>query len=298
MTAQDVALASFSPPPRRRSPPELTRWLCYGFSALALVVFGAMLVMLVVESLPVWRHSGIGGYLLGKRWFFRAREFGILPMIYGSLVVAGTAMGLASVLGVGAAIFLAEFVPHRLRLACKVMIELLAGVPSVVYGILGMLLLRDWIYRLFERFDLASGDTLLTGGVLLGIMVVPTVMTLSEDALRGVSFHQRQAARALGLNRTEVVLWVSLPGALPGLCAALLLGLGRALGETIAIFLVIGRQDNQWPETLLSLRPLLAAGQTLTSKLGGAETYIAYGNPLHWAAMVGLGLVLLILSSL
>ena len=177
----------------------------------------------------------------------------------------------------------------------KVLIELLAGVPSVVYGILGMLILRDWIYRLLERWDALSGDTLLTGGVLLAVMILPTVVTLSDDALRSVASSQRQAARALGLNRTETILSVCLPQALPGLLAAVLLGLGRAVGETIAVFLVIGRQDNQLPESWLTLRPLAEAGQTLTTKLGGSETFIAYGDPLHWAAIVGLALVLLVL---
>src|SRR6185436_7713893 len=146
-----------------------------------------------------------------------------------------------------------------------------------------------------ERWDVWTGDTLLTAGILLAVMILPTVVTLADDALRGVPASQRQAAQALGLTRTEAILAVSLPQALPGLLAAVLLGLGRALGETIAVFMVVGRQDNQWPESLLSLRPLLEPGQTLTTKLGGTETFIAYSEPLHWAAMVGLALVLLLL---
>ena len=278
--------------PRRRL--ELTRWSSWAFSGFAISVFGLMLVMLVRESLPVVGHEGLG-YLWGKRWFFRVQEFGILPMVYGTAAVAATAVPIAAVLGIGTAIFIGEFLPGRLRLAVKVLIELLAGVPSVVYGILGMLILRDWIYRLLERWDALSGDTLLTGGVLLAVMILPTVVTLSDDALRSVASSQRQAARALGLNRTETILSVCLPQALPGLLAAVLLGLGRAVGETIAVFLVIGRQDNQLPESWLTLRPLAEAGQTLTTKLGGSETFIAYGDPLHWAAIVGLALVLLVL---
>lgn len=124
-------------------------------------------------------------------------------------------------------------------------------------------------------------------------MILPTIMTLSDDALRGVPSSQRMAARGLGLTATETVFSVSLPQAFPGLLAAVLLALGRALGEMIAVFLVVGRQDNQWPVSFLSLRPLAEAGQTLASKLGSAETNIAYGAPLHWGAMMGLALVLL-----
>jgi phosphate transport system permease protein len=127
-------------------------------------------------------------------------------------------------------------------------------------------------------------------------MVLPTIVTLSDDALRAVPAAQRRAARSLGLTRGETILHVALPQASRGLAAALLLGLGRALGETIAVFLIVGRQDNNLPDHWWSLGKLLESGQTLTSKLGSSETNIGYGDPLHWAAMVGLGLILLVLT--
>src|SRR5882757_9544197 len=129
-------------------------------------------------------------------------------------------------------------------------------------------------------------------------MVLPTIVTLSDDALRSVPAAQRQAARGLGLTRAETILSVALPQARRGLGAALLLSFGRALGETIAVFLVVGRQDNNLPEHWLALRAWLDSGQTITSKLGGSETNIAYGDPLHWAAIVGLGLILLVMTGI
>lgn len=273
-----------------------TRALSFGFAALALAFLVCMAVVLFVQSLPVWRQEGFG-YLSGLRWFSREHEFGARPMIYGTLVVSAVALLLAAPLGVGAAVFTAEILPARWRLAVKAAIELLAGVPSVIYGLLGLLFLRDWIYAALAPFDPLSGDTLLTAGILLAVMVLPTVVTLSDDALRAVPAAQRRTARGLGLTRAETILTVSLPQAWRGLLAALLLALGRALGEGIAVFMVVGRQDNQWPEKLFSLQPLLAAGQTLNSKLVSAETNIAYGDPLHWAAMVSLGLVLLALAA-
>lgn len=161
---------------------------------------------------------------------------------------------------------------------------------------LGILFLREWVYTALTPFDPLSGDTLLTAALLLAVMILPTIMPLADDALRAVPSAQRLAARGLGLTHTETVLSVTLPQAGSGICSAVLLGLGRALGETIAVFLVVGRQDNQWPASLWSLRPLSEAGQTLTSKLGGSETNIAYGDPLHWAAMIGLGLILRVLT--
>jgi phosphate transport system permease protein len=196
----------------------------------------------------------------------------------------------------GAAVFTAEYLPRTARPLGQDLIELLAGIPSVVYGLLGILLLRNWIYDLFERFDLLSGDTLLTAGVLLAVMILPTIVTLSDDALRAVPAAQRRAARALGLTHSEAIVHAALPQARRGLAAALLLALGRAFGETIAVFLVVGRQDNNLPDRLFSLRPLLESGQTLTSKLGGSEVNIAYGDPLHWGAIIGLGLILLVLT--
>ncbi len=270
----------------------VTRWVSYVFAGLIVAFVLGLLTLFAWQSLPVWRHAGLE-YLTGRQWFYRHELFGAWSMIWGTVVVAVMALLLAAPLGIGAAVFTVEILPARWRLWVKVPFEMLAGVPSVVYGLLGILYLRNWVYSALTPFDPLSGDTLLTAGVLLAVMILPTVMTLSDDALRSVPAGQRHAARGLGLTRAETVLGVTLPQAAPGLAAALLLAVGRALGEMIAVFLVVGRQDNQ----PLSWRSLIEAGQTLASKLGGAETNIAYGDPLHWGAMVGLGLVLLAMSA-
>ncbi len=275
----------------------MTRALSWIFSAVACAAVLLLLGIFAWQSIPVWRHEGCN-YLTGTKWFFRQHQFGALPMIYGSLAISAVALLLAAPLGFGAAIFTAEYLPRRARLTVKALIELLAGVPSVVYGLLGILLLRNWIYDVFARFDPLSGDTLLTAGVLLAVMILPTIVTLSDDALRAVPAAQRRAARSLGLTRAETILSISIPQAARGFGAALLLAFGRALGETIAVFLVVGRQDNNLPDSLLTLRPLLEAGQTITSKLGSSETNIAYGDPLHWAAIMGLALLLLVITGM
>lgn len=272
----------------------MTRIAAYAFSAIAALTTLATFTLLLVQSLPVWWHEG-HGFVTGTKWFYRQKQFGAAPMILGTLITGFTALLLAAPIGIGAAIFTSEFLPSRLRLPVKVVIELLAGVPSVIYGLLGVLFLRNWIYELLTPFDPLSGDTLLTGAVLLAVMILPTVMTLADDALRSVPAAQRHAARALGLTGTEAAWSIALPQSLRGLVAALLLGLGRALGEAIAVFLVVGRQDNQWPEKLLSLQPLIQSGQSLTTKLASSETNIAYGVPLHWAAICGLALMLMIM---
>jgi phosphate transport system permease protein len=279
-----------------RRPVEWLRLACFGGGAVAAFAFLALAGLFIAQSLPLWREEGALGFLVGTRWFYRSAEFGALPMIWGTAAVSAVALAVAAPAGIGAAIFIGEVLPHRARLAAKTMVELLAGVPSVVYGLLGVLVLRGWIYRVLAPLEPLSGDTLLTAGLLLAVMVLPTVTTFSEDALRGVPGTHRRAARGLGLSRARTVWTVVLPRALPGIAAALLLALGRALGETIAVFLVVGRRDNQLPT---SARPddlvaaLAGAGQTLTSKLGGSETFIAWGDPAHWAAIATLALVLL-----
>jgi len=274
----------------------MTRALSWFFCAVAVGAIALLVCVFAWQSIPVWQKEG-WSYLTGDNWYFRNQEFGALPMIYGTVVVAIIALTIATPIGFGAAICTAEYLPRRLRIAVKVLVELLAGVPSVVYGLIGILLLRNWIYDGFESFELLSGDTLMTAGILLAVMILPTIVTLSDDALRGVPSTQRRAARGLGLTKAESILFITLPQAKKGLGAALLLSMGRALGETIAVFLVVGRQDNNLPDRWYSLRAWVDSGQTIASKLGGSETNIAYGDPVHWAAMVGLALVLLFMTT-
>ncbi len=262
-------------------------------SGVALIALLALGVWLAVGSVAAFRHEGLS-FLTGNDWGYRQESFGAAAMLYGTAVVALVALVVAAPIGVGTAIFASEICGRRVHLAIKMLVEILAGVPSVVYGLLGVLFLRDWLYMLFEKLgiDALSGDTLLTAGILLAVMILPTVATLADDALQSVPSRVREASRGLGLTRAEATLFVMVPQALPAIAGALLLGLGRALGETIAVFLVVGRADNLLPENLASWLPLVDAGQTITSKLGGAETNIAVGDPLHSSAIVALAAIL------
>lgn len=289
LSAEDL-LASL---PRRRRISGTALYAGF-FSALFVIFFLAMGIFVLAGSYPALARHG-WGLIFRADWFPRAEHFGAASMIFGSAVVAAAALLFAVPFAFGAAVMTAEYLPPQLRLYAKSLIELLAGIPSVVYGLLGVLFLRPFIFEIFRRFDPESGDNLLTAGLLLGLMILPTVMTLAEDAFRGVPVEDREAARALGLTREEAFLHAVLPRAFPGLISAVFLGLGRALGETIAVYLVVGRADNRLPEAL-SLRPFLEAGQTLTSKLGGPEIPLAYGNPGHWSALMALAFLVLALT--
>ena len=280
-----------------RRPPDLTTCLVWS-GALAFAL--AMLIALglwIAQASPAISEYG-QTLVTGQQWFYRHQLFGAAGMIYGSIVVSLLAFLLATPLAFGTAIYLSEYLPAPARPWAKTAVEFLAAIPSVVYGLLGVILLRNWMADFLSPFDPLSGDMLATAAVLLAVMILPTVTTFAEDSLRTVPAAQRLAARALALNKSQTIRRIVLPQAWPGMVGAALLGIGRALGETIAVFLVIGRLDNQFPDHLFNPSLLIEPGQSLTSKLGGPETHISMGDPLHWGAILSLGLILLIVSAL
>lgn len=169
--------------------------------------------------------------------------------------------------------------------------ELLAAVPSIVYGLVGIAVVRPFVSTVG---DVPGGDSLLAAGFVLAVMVLPTIVAVSVDALAAVPDSAREAALALGLTRREVIGSAVLPLARPGMRAAVLLGLARALGETIAVFLVIGRADGRLPDPASALSSLLSPGQTLTTKLGGPEPVLAGAVGDHRAALAAVALLLLL----
>ena len=270
--------------------PSSTTLFSLGFTGLTIVSYLSLALTFLWMGRGVLFEPGLTSFLFGRDWFYRSREFGAASMLFASILVPVVALTLAVPIGLGTAIFISEWLPRSGRLVVKSLVELLAGVPSVIYGILGVLLLRDWVYRWLAPFEPLSGDTLATAAILLAVMILPTVTTLSEDALQGVPSQQRTAARTLGLTRSETLTRVVLPQARSGLMAAVLIGLGRAAGETIAIYLVVGRLDGQLSSSIGSLAQ---PGQTLSTKLGGPELFLAASEPEHWSAVMALGALLL-----
>lgn len=257
-----------------------------GFTALiASGTIFIMFVSLVIESVPVFKTRGVS-FLWGTDWF-AGEAYGALPMIFGSLMVTGLAVVMVLPFALGSAILTSEFLNGRLRLMVKAAMELLAGVPGIIYGLMGIALLTVWVRDVFGLID---GNTLFTAGLLLAVMILPTVMTLSEDALRAVPGEFRDTALSLGLTRIETILKVVVPQALPGLAGAVFLGLGRAMGETIAVMLVIGGID-RIPQPWFNV---FAPGQSIPSKIG-REAAEALGFDVQWSALIALGLVLFVM---
>ena len=272
---------------RPRSPTWVPGLAAAGSTGLILAVLLVVGFVLVgVQAGPVsW------GRLLSSRTWDPSRDtYGAAAMIYGTVAVSAVALLLAVPVGWAAAIGLSEHLPPGLARPLRTGVELLAAVPSIVYGLVGIALVRPFVAWLG---DVPGGDSLLAAGLVLAVMVLPTVVAVSVDALAAVPAGVREAAAALGLTRTEVVRSAVLPLARPGLRAAVLLALARALGETIAVFLVIGRADGRLPSPRQLLSSLVEPGQTLTTKLGGPEPVLAGTVGAHRAALSALALLLL-----
>ena len=247
-------------------------------SALILIILGT----LFFQSGPALLTSDLN--LFSVNWDPHNNQFGIIPMIFGTLIVMCIAMCLALPLGVLSAIYIAETRSDRLRRLLKSALEVLAGIPSIVYGLIGVAYLSLWVAK---GFELQTGRVILTAGLLLALMILPTIMTLSEDAISGVSREFRENGASLGLYKYEIIKDVVLPIAKAGIAGAALLGLGRALGETMAVMLVIGSLD-RLPVPLFNV---LSSSQTVTSKLGREVAESAFGST-HFSVLVFMSLIL------
>ena len=264
--------------PRR----DVTKVYCQTSAVLSITIVSVILLTLLSQSLPVL-ISGDNG-LLGTRWNPEDGKFGIIAPLFGSIFVMLIATVIAFPIGLLTAIYISETRSSKLRRFFKSILELLAGIPSIVYGLIGVAYLNIWVADLF---DLQSGRIILTAGILLGIMILPTFLTLTEDALSAVPQRYRENAKSLGLYRHEVFKDIILPQAKVGIAGAGLLALGRALGETMAVMLVIGSLD-RLPSPLFNP---LSSGQTITSKLGREIGESAFGS-VHFSALVFMSFIL------
>ena len=273
-------------------PPARLRWLPPALGVAAALA-GAALVAIVVFLVAGVKSGSVdwGQLLTSSVWDPPSAQFGATAMLWGTLAVAVLALGLAAPVGWAAAIAIVELAPARSKGLLRGIAELLAVVPSIVYGLVGIAYVRPFVASVF---GVPGGDSLLAAGLVLAIMVLPTVIAVSADALAEVPAAAREAAAACGLTRTEVIRAAVVPSARRGMVAAALLALARALGETIAVFLLVGRADGRVPAALSDVASqLIRPGQTLTTKLNGPESVLAGTSGDHWAALCALGLVLL-----
>ena len=257
-------------------------------SILAVVL---ICVFLFAQGLPPIARIGLLEFLGGDRWRPLAAEpsFGILPMILGSLYITAGAIILGVPIGIWSALFMAKMCPKPIYRFLKPAVNLMAGIPSVIYGFFGMMVLVPIIFELLgKRFDMMSGDSMLAASILLAIMILPTVISIAETNLRAVPKELYEGAVALGASHERAVFKVILPAAKSGVMAAVILGVGRAIGETMAVRMVAGNQP-----VLRMPSEFLSGARTLTSNIIIEMGYVERGS-MHFGALVATGVVLFV----
>ncbi|MDD3243078.1 MAG: phosphate ABC transporter permease subunit PstC [Eubacteriales bacterium] len=264
---------------RRRTPAEFIMENLFLLCALASIAAVAVItVYLFVSGTPAIFKIGAKEFLLGTVWKPTEGQFGILPMIICSVVSTVLAVGAGGVIGVMTAVFMAELAPPWLTRLLRPCVRLLAGIPSVVYGYFGLTL----IVPLIAKLSGFAGNSLLAVIVLLAMMILPTIISISEDALRAVPRAYKEGSLALGASHSQTIFKVLLPAARSGILSALVLGVGRAIGETMAVILVAGNTP-QIPTSLFD------SVRTLTINIAFE---MSYAEGLHREALFATGVVL------
>ncbi|HSR25769.1 MAG TPA: phosphate ABC transporter permease subunit PstC [Candidatus Eisenbacteria bacterium] len=293
-----MATASAAAASKRARPADRFRTATTVVSLAAPVVLILVVVVVAIGALPAIRHFG-AGFLVSREWNPVTQRFGALPFVYGTVVTSLLALAMALPVGIGVALFLAEQGMSGVRGAIGTGVELLAAIPSVVYGIWGLYILAPWLLvhvsrPLAERLGgvpvfagPARQTNVLIASVILAVMVLPTLSSISREVIRAVPAGLREASVALGATWWETVWKVVLPAARTGIFGATVLSLGRALGETMAVTMVIGNR----PEIEASL---LAPAYTLASVI--ANEFNEATGTLYPAALVELGLVLMLVT--
>jgi phosphate transport system permease protein len=256
-----------------------------GYSAILFVAL--IFLFLIREGLPTFGEVELGS-LFGTRWYPIEEHFGILPLITGSIIITLGAALIAVPFGIGTAIYISEIAPRWMREILKPLVELLGGLPSVVLGFLGMLVLSPFL-RVF--LDLPTGLTALTGSILLGGIAVPTVVSVAEDALDAVPRAYREGAWALGATRWQTIWRVTLPAAKSGVLTAVMLGIGRAIGETMTVMMVTGNA----PVLALKLSSIFSPVRTMTATIAAEMGEVANGS-VHYHVLFFIGMVLFLIS--
>ena len=256
-----------------------------GFSSIGFVTL--IFLFLLREGLPVFFEVSPGN-LLGTRWYPTFDLFGTLPLVLGSVLVTVVAIVIALPLGVATAVFVREVAPNWAREVLKPMIEVLAGIPSVVLGFFGMTLIAPLIR---ETLGAPTGLTAFTGALILAYMALPTIISVAEDALDAVPKSYRDAGLAMGATQWQTIWRVVVPAGRSGIVTAVMLGMGRAIGETMAVMMVTGNAA-RLPLTLDSLfRPVRTMTATIAAEMGE----VAQGST-HYHALFGLGIILFLLT--
>ena len=287
MTELSSKTARAGRPALSRAVDAVVRRLIWACGWLAIVILAAIFVFLAVNALPALRDVGLWRMISGTDWFPTAEppRFGFLPSEVGSLWVTGVSLLLAVPIGVAASVYLSEFARGRFKEIAKSVVEFMAAVPSVVLGLLGLAFIDPLIS---SAFHVDSGLTALTAGLVVGIMSLPTIISIAEDALHSVPKDLRQGSLALGNTQWQTTYKVVVPSASSGIFAAVMLGLGRAIGETMVVLMLAGNSG-------LIIHSALQPARTLTGTIAQEMGEVVRGG-MHYSVLFAMGLVLFALT--
>lgn len=251
-------------------------------ACISILAVGLICFFLFANGAPAIKEIGVFQFLFGKVWRPGNGNFGILPMILGSLYVTAGAIIIGVPIGILTAVFLARFCPEKIYPVVKAGVELMAGIPSVVYGFFGLVVLVPFVRNTLG----GKGYSILTASILLGIMILPTIVNVSESAIRAVPKNYYEGSLALGATHERSVFRMVVPAAKSGIFAGVILGIGRAIGETMAVIMVAGNQP-----VLRAPNELLKGVCTLTANI---VIEMGYAQDLHRQALIATGVVLFV----
>jgi len=267
-------------------------WILFSVSVLTVVIIFLICLFLFRDGLLLFKDTSLMDFLTGKFWYPTSinMQFGLLPLFFGSLIVTVEAILFAVPLGIATAIYISEIANPKVADFLKPFIEILAGIPSVVFGFFGLVVLVPLIQK---SFNLPTGQTALTGSIMLGIMALPTIITISEDAISSVPSTLEQGSLALGATKWQTIYKVIVPAALSGISAAVMLGIGRAIGETMTLMMVTGNT---------AVIPSFSGGffasvRTMTATVALEMGEVPQGST-HFHALFAVGSVLFIITFL
>lgn len=260
---------------------QIMRFIFLGCGLVTVIFVVLISLYMILSGAPFIAKIGASKFLLGRTWNPNNNQFGILPLILSSITATFIAISLAIPIGLSVAVFLSFLANKKIASFLRGIIELLAGIPSVVYGLLGAILIVPLVFRIQTYFKLPTSGSLLAAAIVLVIMILPTIISVSEASLRAVPKEYLDASLALGASKMQSIWKVIIPSAKNGIATSIVLGIGRAIGETMAVMMVAGNAPIM-PEFLKPAR-LLTVGISLEW---------AYSSGLHREALLGIGLVL------
>ncbi len=260
---------------------EILFFICACVSVLCVAL---ICIFLFANGIPAIGKIGVGNFLLGDIWKPGSNQYGIFAFIIGSIYVMAGAILIGVPIGVLTAAFMAKFCPKKLYRPLKAGVELLAGIPSVIYGFFGLMVIVPFVREQFRDSFGGNGLSILTAAVLLGLMILPTIINVSEAAIRAVPDKYYQGALALGATHERSVFRTVLPAAKSGIMAGIVLGIGRAIGETMAVIMVVGNQPRM-------PKGIFEGARTLTANI---VIEMGYATGLHREALIATGVVLFV----